>query len=466
MTDTPRSGRSSLEVRILDSTADSSAVERLNAYLRRLAGAGGALHAVVGVDLERGLADAEHLDRLADAGHRCGPLHGMPVLVKDNMDVAGLPTTNGSASHDGTPAATDAVVVRRLREAGAIVFGKANMDELALGATGANSRYPKVVNAWAPDRLPGGSSGGSAVAVAAGLTYGALGSDTGGSVRTPAAFNGIVSLRPTTGTLSTEGVLPLSPLFDTVGPMGRNVDTVQQLLVATADSLSKDPAWRLNGYPRRDGTAPLDGLRIGIFGRYFFEIAAEGVAAAVMAGARVLTDLGARLVDIDVAGVASTQDQMSTIMLRDCYLTYQDLIDDANTQIHPAVLERVLQGKGVTDTDYAEALTARDRWVRNVTRSFESIDLFLMPTTPVVAPLIGDDPSELEAVMNVTQFTYPWSFAGIPALSIPCGLSEDMPVGMQLVGPPGTDLSVCHIASLYEHQTLWNSTFEQFRRES
>jgi aspartyl-tRNA(Asn)/glutamyl-tRNA(Gln) amidotransferase subunit A len=442
------------------------AVRRLNGYLRQLAGPGAALNAVVAVDLERGLADAERLDELAAAGHRCGPLHGMPVVVKDNIDVAGLPTTNGSASHDGSPAASDADVVRRLRRAGAIVLGKANMDEMALGATGANSRYPKVLNAWAPDRLPGGSSGGSAVAVSAGLAYGALGSDTGGSVRTPAAFNGIVSLRPTTGVLSSEGVLPLSPLFDTVGPMGLNVDTVQQLLVAMTNTLPMDPAWRLSGYPRRDGGAPLEGLRIGIFGRYFFEIASDEVVAAVMGGARVLTDLGAHLVDIDVPDVASTQDQMSTIMLRDGYLTYRDLIDDDHTQVHPAVLERVLLGKGVSDADYAEALAAKERWTQNVERGFESIDLFLLPTTPVVAPLIGDNPSEVEAVMNVTQFTFPWSFAGVPALSIPCGLSEAMPVGMQLVGPRGSDLSVCQIASLYEHETLWSRVFDESRSES
>ncbi len=449
----------------IDSTS-GPAVRRLNAYLRQVAGPGAALNAVVAVDLERGLADAERLDELAAAGHRCGSLHGMPVVVKDNIDVAGLPTTNGSASHDGSPAATDATVVRRLRRAGAIVFGKANMDEMALGATGANSRYPKVVNAWAADRLPGGSSGGSAVAVSAGLAYGALGSDTGGSVRTPAAFNGIVSLRPTTGALPSEGVLPLSPIFDTVGPMGRNVDTVQQLLAAMTDSLPGVSGSRLANYPRRDGGAPLEGLRIGIFGRYFFEIASDEVVAAVMGGAQALTNMGAVLVDVDVSGVASTQDQMSTIMLRDGYLTYRDLIDDDHTLVHRAVLERVLQGKSVTDADYADALAAKEQWARNVEQSFESIDMFLLPTTPVVAPLIGNNPSEVEAVMNVTQFTFPWSFAGVPAMSIPCGMSEAMPVGMQLVGPRGADLAVCHIASLYEHETLWDRAFDESRSES
>lgn len=442
------------------------AVRRLNGYIRKLSGAGRSLNAVVAVDLERGLVDAQRLDELAFAGHRCGPLHGMPILVKDNIDVAGMPTTNGFASHDGRPATSDAVVVRRLRRAGAVVFGKTNMDEMALGATGANSRFPKVLNAWAADRLPGGSSGGSAVAVSAGLAYGALGSDTGGSVRTPAAFNGVVSLRPTMGSLSSEGVLPLSPIFDTVGPMGRNVDVVQQMLLAMTDSALTNRASGLAGYPRVQGSAPLDGLRIGIFDRYFFEIASDEVAAAVMEAAEVMADMGAVVVDIDVADVDSTQDQMSAIMLRDGYRTYRDLIDVDHTKIHPAVLERVLLGKNVTDADYAGALAARTRWTRNVEQSFESIDMFLLPTTPVAAPLIDDNPSELDAVMNVTQFTYPWSFAGVPAMSVPCGLSEDMPVGMQLVGPPGTDLSICHIASLYEHETLWSRTFDKARRDS
>jgi aspartyl-tRNA(Asn)/glutamyl-tRNA(Gln) amidotransferase subunit A len=442
-----------------------SAVRTLNSYVRNLKELPSPVNAVVAVDLEQAFSDAKHLDDLSNGGHVCGPLHGMPILVKDNIDVMGLPTTNGSASHDGRPAVADAVAVARLRQAGAVVYGKTNMDELALGATSSNSRFPKAVNAWDPNRLPGGSSGGSAVAVAVGAAYGALGTDTAGSVRTPAAFNGVVALRPTFGALPTDGVRPLSSMFDTVGPIAGNVNAVLQLFLAMLGPVRLPSDARLNRYPCDGGAGPLDGLRIGVPGRFFFDGACPEVAASVTAATEVLCCLGATLVDIELPGVESTQAQMSTIMLRDGYLTYRDSIERTPSLIHPVVLQRVGLGRGVSASSYDAAVNDKSTWTNTVKACFDSIDILAVPTTPVVAPRKDHDRNDLEAVHNVTQFTFAWSFAGVPALSIPCGMYSGMPVGMQLVGPHGSDIALARVASLYEHETLWNQAFEQARRD-
>ena len=423
------------------------------------------LHAVVALDVEQAFANAARLDDLAAAGHTCGPLHGTTVVVKDNIDVAGLPTTNGSAAHDGRPAVTDADVVKRLRLAGVIVLGKTNMDELALGATSSNGRFPRAVNAWQNDRIPGGSSGGSAVALASGVASGALGTDTGGSVRTPAAFNGVVGLRPTLGALSTKGVLSLSPMFDTVGPMGRSVEVVRQLFAGMAEPSLMPEITKLTHYPSFDRAAPLHGLRIGVLERHFMELATTEVAGAVMAALDVFRQLGASPMELEIPGVQSTQQSMSRIMLRDAFATYRDSIEDKASLVHPLVRQRVFLGRDVSEVDYAEAVRERTRWRSSVMVAFDSVDMLIAPTTPAIAPRIEQGRDELEQVLNVTQFTAPWSLAGVPAVSVPCGMSSAMPVGMQLVGPRGSDEALLRIASIYEHATLWNYEFDKVRNK-
>lgn len=421
------------------------------------------LNAVVAVDPENALADAARLDELADAGHACGPLHGTTVVIKDNIDVAGLPTTNGSAAHDGRPAMTDADVVKRLRLAGVIVLGKANMDELALGATSSNGRFPRAINPWQNDRIPGGSSGGSAVAIAAGIVGGALGTDTGGSVRTPAAFNGLVGLRPTLGALSTKGVISLSPMFDTIGPMGRNAEAVRQLFVGMAERSAMRGDTRLSDYPSLHTRAPLLGLRIGVLGRHFIEQASTEVAAAVLAALDVFCQLGATRSDVNLSGVQTAQQAMSAIMLRDAYTKYRESIEDKASRVHPLVRQRVTLGRDVSEGEYAEAVRARSGWSGYVAAAFESVDMLIAPTTPEIAPLIQHDRDELEQVRNVTQFTAPLSLAGVPAVTVPCGISSGMPVGMQLVGPTGSDEPIMRIAAIYEHATLWNLEYDRVR---
>ncbi|MDQ1587283.1 MAG: aspartyl-tRNA(Asn)/glutamyl-tRNA(Gln) amidotransferase subunit [Microbacteriaceae bacterium] len=420
------------------------------------------LNALTSLDVERAYADARRLDRLDEAGNPRGPLHGVPILVKDNIDVAGLPTTNGSAAHDGLPAQSDAIVVRRLRRAGALIIGKTNMDELALGVTGANSRYPRALNAWDQTRLPGGSSGGSAIALAAGAAEGALGTDTGGSVRTPAAFNGVTALRPTIGLIPMEGVTPLSPKFDTVGPMGRDIRTVERMLGVISKTL-RTRRTALAAYPNGDRARPLRGLRVGIPEAHFFSTADPDVAAVVMIAANQFVELGATLVAVALDGAEHAQARTSTIMLADGYSAYKELVDADPPVIHPAVQERIELGRHVTVAEYRDALDWMSTWSGRVTAAFESADLMLVPTTPMVAPRIGEDDRELDTVRRVTQFTFPWSLACVPALSLPCGIASDMPVGMQLVGPQGSDVSLLRVAALYERETLWNDAFHKLK---
>ncbi|MDQ1582792.1 MAG: aspartyl-tRNA(Asn)/glutamyl-tRNA(Gln) amidotransferase subunit [Microbacteriaceae bacterium] len=422
------------------------------------------LNALTCLDVERAYVDARRLDRLEESGTPRGPLHGMPILVKDNIDVAGLPTTNGSAGNDGLPAQSDAVVIRRLRRAGALILGKTNMDELALGVTGANSRFHRTLNAWDPARLPGGSSGGSAVALAAGAAEGALGTDTGGSVRTPAAFNGVTALRPTLGLIPMDGVTPLSPRFDTVGPMARDVGTIERLLGVLSKPL-RARRTALAAYPLGNGDLPLRGLRVGIPEAHFFSTADPDVAAVVMTAANQFVELGATLVDVVLDGAERAQATTSTMMLADGYSLHKHLVDANPRVIHPAVQERIDLGRDVTVADYRDALDWMSTWSDRVTATFRSADLLLVPTTPMVAPLIGEDDRELDTVRRVTQFTFPWSLACVPALSLPCGLASGMPVGMQLVGPPGSDVSLLRVASLYERETLWNEAFHLLKAE-
>lgn len=421
--------------------------------------AAGALHfnAVTAIDADRAYTEAARLDSLTARGHSCGPLHGVPILVKDNIDIHGLPSTNGSSSHDGHLASSDALVVARLRVAGAILVGKTNMDEIALGVTGANSRFPRSRNARDPLRLPGGSSGGSAVAVAAGIVPGALGTDTAGSVRTPSAFNGVAAIRPTTGLLPTDGVTPLSPMFDTVGPIGRNTSIVLDLLEAMLGSGSPHGSSGLERFPV-DGGATLAGLRIGIPQAHFFDGVDSQVAAAVIAAVEVLRELGAEVIDLQLIGAERAHPTMSTLMLADAFSIHRELIDSGT--LAAPVKERVELGRNVTLDDYRDALDWQREWRKRVKRAFDEVDLMLTPTTPIVAPRIGDSTRELESVRRATQFTVPWSLAGMPAVTVPCGIASGMPVGAQFVGPPGSDLALLRIARRYEHETLWSEQFE------
>ncbi|GIJ28535.1 glutamyl-tRNA(Gln) amidotransferase subunit A [Micromonospora qiuiae] len=418
------------------------------------------LNAVVAVDWEGALAAAARCDEIAAAGGSAGLLHGVPIVVKDNIDVRGLPTTNGFAGANATPREQDAEVVARARAEGAIILGKAAMDEFALGMTGNNSRFPRCRNAWDADRIPGGSSGGSAVAVAAGLARAALGTDTGGSVRVPAALNGIVGLRPTIGGLDLRGVTPLSPTFDTVGPLARDVVGVRQFYLATSNGHPRSTGRWLAELPSGTGTAGdlFAGLVVGRPAQFFFEVADPEVAAAVTAAVDVLARHGATIVEVDLPEAAAAQEQMSTMMLAEAFGLLQETIHADSGSFTPTVLQRLLLGQTVSGPQYAAARAWAKAWRGRLRQAFRVVDALVVPTTPTIAPQLVQDTDALARTMGVTRFTFPWSLAGVPALSLPCGFDQGMPIGLQLVGAWRSELQLLEVGRRYQRVTRWHET--------
>lgn len=379
-------------------------------------------------------------------GH--GALDHQPVLVKDNIDVAGLATTNGTVA-GGPIARHDSEVARRIRRSGGLIVGKTNMDEMALGVTCTNSRFPPAVNPWAQDRIPGGSSGGAAVAVAAGLVRCAVGTDTGGSVRTPAAFNGVVGIRPTLGTVSTVGVTRLTPWLDTVGAIGQTVADAVGLMRVIADPIRIRPTGRAARLTWEPQGAPLHTIRLGVLERFFVEESSAGVQEQTLRAIEQVKMLGADVQTITISGAESAGRDAQHLMLRDAY-DYLSETGGGLASIHPMVAERVMVGATVDDREYARILERRRSWAQTVATTFADVDFLLTPTSPIVAPFIPEDAASLSTVGRATQFTFPWSLAGVPCISLPAGQSEGLPVGIQLIGPSGGDWVLAKLAKTLE----------------
>lgn len=393
------------------------------------------LHALIAIRREAALQDAHRADAAAARGESLGLLHGMTISVKDNIDIAGEPTTAGAAFLADNLAAHDAPVVERLRKAGAVLVGKANMAELAFGSRSFSAIGGQCRNPWDTDRIPGGSSGGSAASVAADMCIGSLGTDTGGSVRLPAAFNGVSGIRPTFGRVPIRGVVPVSEHNDTVGPLARSVGDVARIFAVVAGYDLLDPstvdAPIGNFLPTLgDGIA---GRRIGIPRSFYFEGCEPGVAEAVMAAARQLETAGAVLVDVDVPMAPQAHVHLSRSVFSDvCHVFHEQLTRHPET-ITAAVVERMRNGLAVTGVQYAESMAFRTRYRVVLRQLFAQVDMLLSPTSPVAAPPIDDGANLLEATRAVTRNTYAGSMGSLPGLSVPVGLTAGgLPIGMQL----------------------------------
>jgi aspartyl-tRNA(Asn)/glutamyl-tRNA(Gln) amidotransferase subunit A len=385
-----------------------------------------------------------------------GPLLGIPVALKDLIDTAGVPTTWGSAAHAGRVPTQDAEVWRRLRNAGAILLGKSMTHEMGCGTL-----CPPTSNPWALDRGPGGSSGGSAAALAAGLCLGALGTDTGGSIRIPAACTGTVGLKPTFGLVPREGVMSASWSLDHVGPMATSVQGVAFLLDALLGAGAEPSLART---ALEDGVR---GLRLGVAGGWFRERVQPDVAAAVDQAIRVLTAEGAHLVDVDLDSplMAASASIGSLIALPELALLHgQDL------RRHPDLLGEQVRlnlelGLVEPATAYVGALRARLAIQHTLRDCFERHQLagLLTPTLPVTAARkeqtaidFGPDDAESPEAAYV-RFCVAFNLAGLPALSLPCGLDRrNLPIGLQIVGRPFVDGMVLRIGHVYERATAWH----------
>ncbi len=451
-------------------------------YLDRIAKYDGreGLNAYITVDREGAQREAERLDGLLKEGKPLGPLQGIPLAIKDNLDSQGVRTTGASKVLANWVPTEDASVVRRLRAAGCIVLGKTNLHEFAYGITTNNPHYGPTRNPYDRTRIPGGSSGGSGAAVAAGLCAAGVGTDTGGSIRIPAALCGIVGLKPTLGRVGRGGLMSLSFTTDVIGPMTRTVEDAALVLRAMAGPDPRDPAASARPVPdyTRVLKAGLKGVRVGVPRKHFYEGNDPEVEQLTEQALKALEDLGATLADVEIKDLelvgptAAAVIRSETIYLLEAYLkqfdpaaTIDKYLPEFGTDI-----QRILGSQKGTETakpvpgySYLEGLrTNRPRVVRGFEEALKDVDALVTPQTPLPAAKIGEDMEvELRGKKVSTFFTFikhctPVSVAGLPALSVPAGWTAGgLPVGIQFVGRAWEEERIIRIAYGYEQATRW-----------
>ncbi len=440
-------------------TTTGGARERVERALTRIEAESERLNAFITVAPEAARAAADVADAAAGEGRWLGLLHGMTMAVKDCIDTAGLRTTGGSTFFANRVPNEDAAVVARLRRAGAVLVGKATLQELCFGIRSVNPISGQCHNPWDTKRVPGGSSGGSGVALAADMAQGALGSDTGGSVRLPASFCGVSGLRPTVGRVPNHGAAELSPLFDTIGPMARSVADVARILAVIAGPDRRDPVSvdrpLENFLPRLDDG--VQGLRIGVPRNFYFDNVPDDIADCVMAALAVLEAQGARLVDVEVPGAADTYEAAARIVFADACAHHAERLEHRPEDFGADVHARLINGLTYSAVEYAGALRAREAWHRSLADVFEQVDILAAPTTPADPPPIDDDRALLEATRDASRNTYAGGLGAIPGLSVPCGFSAaGLPVGLQLEGAWWREALLLQAGQAYQSVTDWH----------
>jgi len=440
-----------------------SPVEVTQAHLKRIDTLDKAINAYITVMWDQALVDAQRCEKEILRGDYRGPLHGVPVALKDLYDTAGVPTTAGSKIYAHRVPSEDATVVARLRAAGAVVIGKTNLHEFAYGVTTDSSYFGPTRNPWDLQRVPGGSSGGSAAAVAAGLCMAATGSDTGGSIRIPAALCGIVGLKPTYGRVSCHGLLPLSWALDHPGPMARTVYGAAIILAAMAGLDPSDPATL--AVPVPDYTAELGGgmsrLRIGVDTDWALSGIHKEVRTAFKEALEVLRGLGAEVVELAVPRVKEGMDAALTILMAEATAIHEGFLLTRADDYQSDVRERLEQGFAVRGADYGRARRMGELVRRDLAILFEKVDLLTTPACAIPAPRIGAREVTIEGesvpvMVPLTRYTRIFNLAGLPAISVPCGFSSDgLPLGLQLVGRAWDEVTVLRAAHAYEAATEW-----------
>lgn len=470
------------EARRLLDAGEISAVELTQAVIDRILAVDNDVRAYLTLTPEEALEQA----RAADAARREGrtsPLLGIPVAVKDVICTAGIPTTCGSRILEDFVPTYDATAVARLKAAGAVILGKTNTDEFAMGSSTENSAFFPTHNPWDLDRVPGGSSGGSAAAVAAGECLGALGTDTGGSVRQPAAFCGIVGLKPTYGRVSRYGLVAFASSLDQIGVMTKDVTDAAIMLGVIAghdplDSTSLD-------VPVPDYTTALTGdirgMRVGVPKEYFVPGMQKDVEDAVRAALGVLADLGAEIVEISlphtdyalpvyylIAPAEASANLARYDGVRYGLRVVGDSLEDTYKQTRgrgfgPEVKRRIMLGTYALSAGYYDAYYLKAQKVRTLIkgdfdRAFERVDVIVAPTTPTTAFRIGEKVDDPLQMYLSDIFTLSMNLAGICGLSLPCGFDgQGLPIGMQVMGPALGEMTVLRVAYAYEQATDWHT---------
>lgn len=439
-----------------------SAVEMVTAVQERIDRLNPKLNAYVArVPPDQVLRQAREADAQVAAGKTLGPLHGVPIALKDDFETKGLRTTDGSKVLANYVPQRDATVVARLRAAGAILLGKLNMHELAMGGTTNNPHYGPTSNPWDLKRIPGGSSGGSAAAVAAGLCFGSLGTDARGSVRLPAAMCGLVGIRPSFGRVSRYGVIPLSWSFDTVGPIVRTVGDAALFLSVISGYDPLDPATfdsPLNLPRGKD----IRGLRVGVPRNHFFDFIDPPAERLYRQAVDTLARLGATLREVSVPQeLEHIHSCYETISRPEAAAYFEEDVRTRLADFGDDVRLGFLQGMCVSAVDYVQAQRVRRLIQQKMRAVFQEIDVMVTPSLPAAASLKGQTSTTIggRTVPNryaISHFSLPFSIADTPAVSVPCGLSpEGMPLGIQIAGRPFEEGMVLRVAAAYERVSGW-----------
>ena len=463
-----------------------TAADVTRAYLDRIAAEDGAIGAYLHVDAEAALRSAEQVDAARADGGALGPLAGIPLALKDVVVTEGVPTTSGSKILEGWRPPYDATLAARLKNAGTVLLGKTNMDEFAMGSSTENSAYQVTRNPWDHDRIPGGSSGGSSAAVAGGLAPWAIGTDTGGSIRQPAAVTGLVGHKPTYGSVSRYGLIAFSSSLDQAGPMARTVLDAALLHEAIAghdplDSTSiAAPVPVLAESARRGAEGDLAGLRVGVVTELGGDGHTDGYEAGVLARfaetVALLESLGAEVRPIscpafDLALPAYyliAPSEASSNLARFDGVRYGLRVGDDGSRdldevmaltreqgFGPEVKRRIILGtyalsSGYYDAYYGQAQKVRTLITRDFTSAWDDVDVLVSPTSPTVAWQVGARVDDPIAMYAADLCTLPASLAGVPAISVPCGLSEGLPVGFQVMAPALADDRCYKVAAALE----------------
>ncbi|MEH1126590.1 Asp-tRNA(Asn)/Glu-tRNA(Gln) amidotransferase subunit GatA [Micromonospora sp. CPCC 206061] len=470
------------EIAALVASGDASATEITQAHLDRIAAVDDRVHAFLHVDAEGALAAATAVDERRAAGEALGPLAGVPVAVKDIIATKGVPSTAASKILEGWRPPYDATIVSRMRDAGLVMLGKTNLDEFAMGSSTEYSAYGPTYNPWDLRRIPGGSGGGSAAALAAYEAPLAVGTDTGGSIRQPAAVTGTVGAKPTYGGTSRYGLIAFSSSLDTPGPCARTVEDAALLHAVLAGHDPRDstsipqPVPDVVGAARRGASGDLTGVRLGLVREFAGEGAEPGVMAAFRDAVDALTKLGAEVVEISCpnfqyalpAYYLIAPSECSSNLARFDGVRYGLRVGDDGAKaleevmsltresgFGPEVKRRIMIGtyalsSGYYDAYYGQAQKVRTLITRDFTSAFEQVDVLISPTTPFVAFPLGARTADPYQMYLADLYTIPANLYGGPGISVPCGLSEGLPVGLQIAAPTLADDRMYRVAAALE----------------
>ena len=436
---------------------DLSPAEVARAQLERIDRFDPALRAYITPTPERALEDARAAER-ALAGGNAGPLEGIPLGLKDLIDTAGILSTSGSPLFADQVPTRDATVAERCRAAGTVLTGKHNLHELAYGTTSNNPHYGTCRNPWNPDHVAGGSSGGSAVALAIGMCTLAIGTDTGGSIRIPASACGVVGLKPTLGRVSRRGVWPLAWSLDTLGPMARSVEDAALLLGAIAGHDPEDP-WSVDA-PAGDFVAGLEGgvrgLKIGISRPVLFDDLEPDVEAAVEAAIALLVKLGAEVRELKHPSLEHAYTAFHAILASEASALHEPFLRQRPGDYSEPMRQALEQGFMISAVDFVNARRHQQRLRADMVAAFSSIDVLVCPTLPKTALAVGE-PTSREPRLAWNRLLVPFNLAGLPAISIPCGFDRrGLPIGLQIAGRWWDEATVLRAGRAYERETEWH----------